>query len=139
MLKHSAFKVLFTDKDGGMGIERWNDWLDVVSQIVDRPEYKEVPHNQKDKIIDDAHASCLRICGKIQSQLGLPGLLGAARKFMREPRATCISTIKCTLKSHKPHGEVSHIALHTTPCYSMMGLSLWVQVMRNKHLESPSY
>ena len=66
-------------------------------------------------------------------------MTNAIMRTVRNPRASTISILKTTCKTHKPQTKISHRGIHATPQYSLFGLGAWVSMVLRKELAKPKY
>ena len=136
LLSTSEFIAVPNDKSPGYAIRSIADHKLVVAEIFASPRYYAVVKNSVNENL--IMESVSKIALKLGKELDDPRLCGQICRSFRLKGATIFSQLLLLCKTHKPHGQVTHRAVHSSPAYLLMGLSKWFSVMCADRLASLS-
>ena len=126
-LRDSQWDAWLTDKDGGYALVPKEAKADIDEQILSGGDYKEVPINegnwdQIEPVWRNAMQSIIKHDDRIKQHLLTSSMFEGAK---------WISNLNKTVKTHKPQGEITCRAIHSTCPYTFAAIGRWVAKILN--------
>ena len=128
----SSWVPIPTDKDGGYALMSMDDFYDENLQAMKSDEYEEIANFEGS--INDTMQSYLQLCRAIGSHSRVRA------DYLTYSADSCMglaSTLKLTVKRHKPQGTINTRKIHSSASYPFAGLGKWLcHIVQPKLLEN---
>ena len=125
LLRQAPYAVWKTDKDGGFAIMPHSHAAHVQRQILQSSDYREVnPHEASWEQVQPGLNGVVKHITKVDNRVTKSEL--TASVF---PGSNYISTLTCTVKTHKAQGAITCRAIHSTQHFRFSAVAKWVRAV----------